>query len=287
MDSERCVVVTGAGRGIGRAIATAFAAVGDHVFLVSRSRDELDDLSREIALLGGKASVIQADVGSASDVEHLFDSVMSDSRSIDVLVNSAGVLGAVGLSWEVDPDEWWDSIRINLLGTFLCCRAAMKPMVEQGYGSVINLSGGGATSPADRISGYGTSKAAVVRLTETLAVESASFGVRVNAISPGMVDTGIHDVVLDAGEKAGERIDRVKRMRAEGTGVSPNEAAELSLWLASPQSEPMTGKLISAVHDSWRDWTDEEVQSISRSSWMTLRRMDKFTLDSMEQIGSN
>jgi 3-oxoacyl-[acyl-carrier protein] reductase len=283
MSSDRRVVITGAGRGIGRSIATAFAANGDHVFLVSRSQNELEHLASEIESAGGKAIVVQADVGLSSDVEHLFDVVSSRVGSVDVLVNSAGVLGAVGLGWEIDPEAWWEPIKINLFGTFLCCNAAMKLMTAQGSGSVINLSGGGATSPMERFSGYGVSKAGVVRLTETLAVEASLFGVRVNAISPGMVDTGIHDGVLDAGDKAGGQAEKVNLMRSESTGVSATETADLALWLASQDSEPLTGKLISAVHDQWREWGESDVRKLAEDSMLTLRRLDKFTLDSIDQ----
>lgn len=283
MSSDRRVVITGAGRGIGRSIAAAFAASGDHVFLVSRSQNELEQLASEIESDGGKASVVQADVGSSTDVERLFDVVSSSVGSVDVLVNSAGVLGAVGFGWEVDSEAWWDSIKINLLGTYLCCSAAMKLMTAQGSGSVINLSGGGATSPMERFSGYGVSKAGVVRLTETLAMEASSYGVRVNAIAPGMVDTGMHDGVLDAGDKSGGQAAKVNLMRAESCGVSPTEAADLAFWLASQDSEPLTGKLISAVHDQWREWDESEVRKLAEDSMLTLRRLDKFTLDSLDQ----
>jgi 3-oxoacyl-[acyl-carrier protein] reductase len=286
MSTERTTVITGAGRGIGKSIAIAFASRGDHVILVSRTGDELDTVASEIGATGGTATAMKANVGSAEEVDRLFEDILSLAGKVDVLVNSAGIIGAIGLAWEVEPDEWWDAVTINLLGTYLCCRAAMKSMARRGSGSVINLSGGGATSPSERISGYGASKAAVVRLTETLAVESWPFGVRVNAISPGMVDTGMHDDVLAAGEHAGARLAAVQRMRSEKSGVQPEEAAELALWLASTESEPMSGKLISAQHDLWREWTGADVRAISESGWMSLRRIDKFTLDALGRTGA-
>jgi NAD(P)-dependent dehydrogenase (short-subunit alcohol dehydrogenase family) len=158
-------------------------------------------------------------------------------------------------------------------------------MTKQGSGSVINLSGGGATSPMERFSGYGVSKAGVVRLTETLAVEASSYGVRVNAIAPGMVDTGIHDGVIAAGDEAGLQSGIVNSMRASSGGVSPDEAADLAVWLASSDSEPLTGKLISAVHDPWREWTATDVQELADGALLTLRRLDKFTLDSLDNSG--
>jgi NAD(P)-dependent dehydrogenase (short-subunit alcohol dehydrogenase family) len=152
-------------------------------------------------------------------------------------------------------------------------------MIRNRRGSIINFSGGGAVAPRANFSSYAVSKAAVVRLTETLAAEVAAAGVRVNAIAPGPVDTRIQDGVLDAGDRAGEDYRVALQMRETGQGaVPPAVAAELALFLASDASIGLSGKLISAVHDPWQAWDATRIESISKSGWYTVRRLDPYTV---------
>ncbi len=152
-------------------------------------------------------------------------------------------------------------------------------MIRAGRGKIINFSGGGATSPLCRFSAYGVSKAAVVRLTETLAEEVKEFNIQVNAIAPGAVDTKLQDLVLAAGERAGDLLQRIRRLRETGEGGTPREVpAELALFLASDDSRKLTGRLISAPNDKWESWTEERIEQVMSQPWFTLRRMDPFTL---------
>jgi len=280
--ADMVAVVTGGGRGIGAAVALAFAQEGARLVLAARTAPELDRIADQVRSLGGTALVAPGDVSEPGDVARIFDAAAKEFGRLDVLVNAAGVLGPIGSLWDVAADEWLRTIRVNLYGTFLCCRAALPRMIAQRRGKVINLSGGGATSPLPQFTAYGSSKAAVVRLTEALAEEVSSFNVQVNAIAPGMVDTSIHDQVLAAGERAGAHLARVRAMREQGEGrVSPDLPARLAVFLASDQSGGLSGKLIAAAHDGWQAWTSSNIAGLMAAPWFTLRRMDPLTLRSL------
>ena len=280
--ADRVAVVTGGGRGIGAAVALAFAREGARLVLAARTAPELQRIADRVRSLGGTALVAPGDVSKPGDVARIFDAALKEFGRLDVLVNAAGVLGPIGSLWHVAADEWLRTIHVNLYGTFLCCRAALPRMIAQRRGKVINLSGGGATSPLPQFTAYGSSKAAVVRLTEVLAEEVSSFNVQVNAIAPGMVDTSIHDQVLAAGERAGAHLARVRAMREQGEGrVSPDLPARLAVFLASDQSGGLSGKLIAAAHDGWQAWTSSNIAALMAAPWFTLRRMDPVTLRSL------
>ena len=149
-------------------------------------------------------TVVPTDVTRADEVERLIAETSASLGPPDALVNCAGVYGPIGPSHEVDAAAWARAIEVNLVGTFLCCRAVLPTMIARRRGRIVNMSGGGATAPLARFSAYAASKAAVVRLTETLAEEVAGDGVQVNAIAPGAIDTSLQDEVLAAGERAGD-----------------------------------------------------------------------------------
>ncbi|MEX0799618.1 MAG: SDR family oxidoreductase [Dehalococcoidia bacterium] len=268
---NRVSVVTGGSRGIGKAIAAAFLREGSRCVIAARSRDELGGTRRELAAIGPRLEAFAADVGAEDDVRSLIEYTLRKFGRIDVLVNCAGVLGPIGPTAETDAAAWWDTLRVNLLGTFLCVRYAVPRMLSQGRGKVINLSGGGATSPLPRFSAYACSKAAVVRLTETLAEELKGTGIDVNTIAPGAVNTRLLDDVLAAGESAGEERARKLRQLEDG-GTPPQRAAELAVFLASENSDGLTGRLISAVWDDWPAMAPL-IPQIMSSDLYTLRRV--------------
>lgn len=272
-------VITGGGRGIGEAVALAFAGSGAAVVLAARTASELAQVEARVRAAGGGALAIPTDVSSPADVSRLVQRAVDAYGRVDVLVNAAGILGPVGPLWEADPEAWKRSVEINLYGTFLCCRAVVPHMMQRRRGAIVNFSGGGAASPLPRMAAYGASKAAVVRLTETLAEELKPYNIAVNAIAAGMVDTRLLDPVLDAQERGGEQFARVRRLRDTGEGGVPAELpAALALWLASDASHGLTGKLISAPYDGWRDWDERRIVALRASPWFTLRRIDHATL---------
>jgi len=246
--------------------------------LAARTTGELEKVASEVERLASKAVVAAGDVSKQREVDQIVSATLDGYGRVDVLVNAAAIHGPIGRMWEVDAERWIDAVRVNLLGTFFCCRAVIPHLIATGAGKIINFSGGGATSPSPRLSAYGVSKAAIVRLTETLAAELKEFNIQVNAIAPGMVDTHIHDDVLMAGERAGEHLQEVRRLRESGEAVPAELPAELAVFLASPKSDGLSGKLIAAPHDDWQHWDDRRIAELMSIPWLTLRRMDAHTL---------
>jgi 3-oxoacyl-[acyl-carrier protein] reductase len=277
----RAAIVAGAGRGIGRAIAFVFAREGARLVLASRTRSELEATAAACRELGAVVDVVPTDVSSWSQTEELVAATVERAGAPDVLVNAAGVIGAIGPVASADPAAWAAGIEVNLLGAFHLCRAVLPRMLERRRGKIVLFAGGGAASPFPRFSSYAAAKAGVARLAETVAAEVAEYNVQVNAVAPGLVDTSLQDAVLAARELAGAQFERIRAARETGAGAVPPElAANLTLFLASEASGSLTGKLISAPHDGWRDWSGR-VEELNGTPMYTLRRLDPFTLETL------
>jgi NAD(P)-dependent dehydrogenase (short-subunit alcohol dehydrogenase family) len=186
----RLAVVTGASRGIGAATAEAIAAAGAHVVLAARDREALDGVVGRVRDAGGEATAVATDVGSAAEVERLFDAVRA-AGPLAALVCAAGVLTPARFT-ETTAELWEETLGVNLTGTFLCCRAAFAAMQAGGGGRIVNiasLSGVYATEKFPGLTAYNVSKYGVVGLTEAIAVEGKEFGISAICVSPGAVDT--------------------------------------------------------------------------------------------------
>jgi 3-oxoacyl-[acyl-carrier protein] reductase len=280
--TQRVAIVTGAGRGIGRAIALAFAGEGASVIVASRTFSEIAETAAQVQALGGRALAVQADVANQADVTKMVEQAVQAFGTVDILVNNAGVQGPIGPLVENDTQGWIRTVMINLIGTFLCCQAVLPMMIQQRRGKIINLSGGGATAPRPHFSAYAASKAAVVRLTETLAEEVKPYNIQVNAIAPGAVNTRMLEQILAAGPAAGERALAEARLQLETGGTSPELAAALVVFLASDDSDGLTGKLIAAPYDPWREWAGK-ADELNATPLYTIRRLDPFTLRKLEE----
>ena len=272
----RSAVVTGSNQGLGLAIAQAFLASGANVLLMARDAANLDRVRADLAARvrpGQTVHALPGDVSRPEDCSAAVERAVSLFGGLVVLVNNAGVYGPMGRLEDVDWKEWEEAVRINLLGTALMCRAALPAMRARGYGKIINLSGGGATGPLPRFTAYAASKAAVVRLTETLAEELRGDGIDVNAIAPGALNTRLLDQVIGAGpEKVGREFHaRALKQREEG-GVPLEKGAALAAFLASAASDGITGRLLSAVWDDW-ERLRERRQELADSDVFTLRRI--------------
>ncbi len=273
MLNESTVLITGGGRGIGAAIAMAFARTHARVVITGRSASALsaqEEILREAG--AGDVLAVTADISKAEQVDRLFETIHDAFGPVDVLVANAGVQGPIGPLEESSPEEFADTLAVNLTGTWLCMRAAIADMKAKHYGKIITMSGGGATGPRERFAAYAASKAAVVRLTETAAAELRHDHIDVNAIAPGAVNTRMLDELLAAGERAGAELTGA-RSRAENGGTPPDRAAELAVFLASSFSDGITGKLLSAVWDPWEDAAFAE-RLASDPDFCTLRRID-------------
>jgi 3-oxoacyl-[acyl-carrier protein] reductase len=272
----RSAIVTGASLGLGRAIAARFVEAGASVLLVAREAQPLREAALAMAAgapAGQQVLTLSGDVSEPAVAEAAARRAEEAFGGVTILVNCAGVYGPIGPLWETDAEEWARAVRINLLGTVLPCRAVAPGMRARGYGKIVNLSGGGATQPLPRFSAYAASKAAVVRFTETLAEELRDAGVDVNAVAPGALNTRLLDEVLAAGpEKVGrEFFDRAQKQRADG-GVPLAKGAELALFLASSESDGISGRLLSAVWDDWAALPARR-DALQGSDVYTLRRI--------------
>ena len=199
----RVALITGAGRGIGRAIALAYAKEGAQLALAARSAAELDETARQVAALGSPTCVTATDITDQGQVDHMVARALEEYKTIDILVNNAGMAGPVGLLQDNDPALWIQTVQVDLIGPYLCCRAVLPVMLRQNKGKIINLSGAGATFAWPNISEYCSSKAALVRLTEGLALELAGTNVQVNALGPGSIHTQIWEEMKDTAAAAG------------------------------------------------------------------------------------
>jgi 3-oxoacyl-[acyl-carrier protein] reductase len=273
-------VVTGAGRGIGRAIALALGAEGVHLVLAARNVGELQQTASEVAKFAVQCDVVPTDVSDPEQVQALVDRTLRRFDRIDILVNNAGMQGPIGPLVDNDDRAWLHTFQVNVLGTFYCAKRTLPHMIARRSGKIINLSGGGAVSPRPNFSAYSASKAAVVRLTETLAEEVSAFNIQVNAVAPGAVNTHMLQEVIEAGESAGAELEAARRRKADG-GTPPESAARLVLFLASKASGSLSGKLISAPHDDWESWDKERMDELMSRAWLSMRRLDQFTLASL------
>lgn len=269
---DKIAVVTGGSRGIGRAVVETLAAGGCQVIAVSRSLPELKALQDELKKTGLHIEIESADVSDYDQVEKLTNTVVGKFGTIDILVNAAGIYGPIGLFGENNITQWAQALQTNLVGTANCVHAVLPTMTKNKSGKIINFSGGGAVNSFPHFSAYATSKAAVVRFTENLAAEYKDFNIQVNAIAPGAVNTKLLGEVLEAGpEKAGKDFyEKSVKQQQEG-GENPQLAADLILFLISSK---LTGKLVSAKWDSWKEWSEAEIERINNSAEYTLRRID-------------
>jgi NAD(P)-dependent dehydrogenase (short-subunit alcohol dehydrogenase family) len=269
-------IVTGASQGLGRAIAEEFVKEGAHIAICARDGALLETVKsqlEELASSGQRVLAYAGDVSSSDQMDELFRRTEQEIGLVDVLVNNAGVYGPKGPSESVDLEEWSRALEINLLGTFIPTRLAIAQMKKKGGGKIINLSGGGATNPLPRLSAYAASKAAVVRLTETLAEELRECSIMVNAIAPGALNTRFLDEVLTAGPELVGSAFYEKALKQRDTGGAPLEkGVELCVYLASSASDGITGKLISALWDPWEKLADFQAD-LQSSDIYTLRRI--------------
>ena len=271
----RGVLITGASQGLGKAIAEECVRHGADVVLCARNAGPLESVRQELAGLAEGSQVLArpADVADPEQARSVVEFAAANLPAFTGLVNNSGIYGPMGLIEDVDWTEWLDGIRTNLYGTVLPCRYAVPFFRKAGYGKIVNLSGGGATAPMPRISSYAASKAAVVRFTETLALETAEAHIDVNALAPGALNTRFLAQLLEAGpERVGQAYyDRALQQKEKG-GEPLGKGAALTGFLLSGESDGITGRLISAIWDGWAD-LPARWREIARTDVYTLRRI--------------
>jgi NAD(P)-dependent dehydrogenase (short-subunit alcohol dehydrogenase family) len=241
--SGRTAMVTGAGRGIGRATAIELARCGARVVLTARNEAQIDAVAREIREAGGDAIAIPCDVAVRSLVEELF----REAPPTDVLVANAGVIHPIAPLLSADADAWLYNIAVNLGGVFLSCRFAVPGMVERGWGRIVVVSSGGAKGTTIGWGAYAAGKAGVEAMTRVLALEVADSGVMVNAIRPGILDTEMQVEIRSSseGDFGKANLERYWRYKERGMLRDPRDAAKLILWLLSPEAEGLNGEVLN------------------------------------------
>ena len=269
----RTVLITGASQGLGEILAQRFWASGFNLKLVARNRDRLKSVHSKLNTQPEQSChLFPCDLSDQANVNQLIAELIDTGRPIDVLVNNAATHGPIGPLWENNLDDWERAIRVDLLSPVALCHGLI-PLMKASGGSIINLSGGGATGPRCNFTAYGTAKAALVRFSETLAGEVRGFGIRVNCIAPGAMRTALLGEVLDSGAmSSGEQEYQAASKVFTDGGTSLDKVADLALFLASDTSKGITGKIISAVWDNWEMWPSH-ANELNRSDAYTLRRI--------------
>jgi len=274
--ADRAAIVTGGSHGLGLGVACAFVSAGARVVVCARDEAALDRARTRLESVApevGSVATITADVSRPESVERLVAYAVERFRRIDVLVNNAGVYGPMGPIDDVAWAEWEQAVRVNLFGSVLCCRAVLPHFRANGYGKIIQLSGGGATSPLPRLSAYAASKAAVVRFAETLAEELRDTGIDVNAVAPGALNTRLLDEVIEAGPRRVGDSFYQRALEQQATGGTPLDLpTRLVVFLASSASDGISGKLISAPWDPWEE-LPSHADDLRETDVYTLRRI--------------
>jgi NAD(P)-dependent dehydrogenase (short-subunit alcohol dehydrogenase family) len=273
-DLNGCVaVVTGASRGLGRVYARALAAAGAAVAVTGRSPTDLRETVQLIEAAGGRAIPINFDVADPDGVDRAVNVIQERLGAVDVLVNNAGVSGPVGYSWDVNPDSWWQTLEVHVRGTYLCSRAVLPGMIRHRRGRIINIASHAGVFRFPTASAYSVAKAAVIKLTENLAVELKPNNIYVFAFHPGLVDGGLthaalaEDVSIDSPARLANKW--VREQYEAGQAVPPELAIDPILLLASGGADELSGRYLTVFDDL--AMLAATAETIRRNDLLTLR----------------
>jgi NAD(P)-dependent dehydrogenase (short-subunit alcohol dehydrogenase family) len=267
-------IVTGASRGLGRRCARRLAAAGADLLLVARDSLALAKVADEAITRGGpiRVSALGCDLTDREAPEILRDAA-ERLGGADILVNNAAIQGPIGQAWEVSWRDFEAAFWLDFLVPVQLCRAFIPGMRAKGRGWIINFSGGGGTGPRPMFAAYGAAKTALVRFSETLAIEAAPYGIRVNAVAPGAFASQMSKAVLASEAEAGAaEVSAARSLLDQGDETSAEEAARLVTYLTLGAGRDITGKLISAVWDRW-DALHRNPDVVAHKDVFTLRRV--------------
>ena len=273
---ESAVLISGGTSGLGFQSAKYFVNRGHSVVICGRNQDSVATATKALTAFATNTQRIlgaTCDVSVEDSVVELSKTISKSNLKIEVLLCNAGVIGPIDSFLESDFLDWRNAFTVNLYGTVNLVREFLPSMLKRNSGRVIHISGGGATSPLFGMSGYAASKAAAVRFIETLALENKETAVTFNSVAPGMLKTKLLDLMLDAGpHRIGKELYAKSVLKADAPSDSTSLALELIYFLASKKSEGISGKLISAEWDNWKEWP-AHLKDLSSSDLYTLRRI--------------
>jgi len=273
----KTAVITGGSHGLGKEMATAFLREGADVIVVGRNAEDVRAARTALAAgaPGRRVIDVAADVSSEADNARLFGIVAKEFGRLDVLVCNAGILGSKGLIDEIDFHEFERAIEINLYGPIRNVRHALPLLMKSKRPKIVITSGGGAERPTEHTTAYSVSKTALVRFAECFSLHLGDKG-DVNMLGPGQLNTRMVDEVLASGAtRVGERhFEAFKQIRATNGGASIPNAADCAVFLASSASDGITGRLVHAVRDPWKDKLALHVDEIAKTDLLTLRRVE-------------
>lgn len=267
---NQVALVTGGGRGFGRVAAEALATAGAAVAILGRSTAALEDTVAGIRRAGGRALACASDVTDRVAVEAAVGLTEQELGPIDLLVNNAALITPVGPPWEVDPDEWWRTLEVNLRGPFLCARAVLPGMSQRGRGRIVNVVSGAVQGAHPNASAYAVSKVALTHLTRSLAAGTEGTGIAIFALNPGTMttQTGMQQF-LSTDDEAFRYYPTFRQVAAEGRGIPPERSAGLVVSLATGVADALSGRLVS-VHDDL-DAVISRVEEIREGNLRVLR----------------
>jgi NADP-dependent 3-hydroxy acid dehydrogenase YdfG len=274
--SPETVFISGATSGLGLEIAEHFVKIGKSVVFCARNEGSVNATDKHLKSLAAKNQMVLGfsnDVSNRDTTIKMFKKLQELNVYIDILICNAGLIGPIDRFLENNYQDWESAFNVNFYGTMNLVMQVLPSMISQKRGKVIHISGGGATSPLYGMSSYAASKAAAVRLIETLAIEYEDSGVTFNSLAPGMLKTKLLDQMLDAGpDRIGGNLFTKSLAKAESPTDSTPQAINLINFLASDASIGITGKLISAEWDNWAEWPSH-LHEIKNSDIYTLRRI--------------
>lgn len=246
---DKLALVTGASRGIGRAVALALARAGCDLVIVARTREALERVADEVRRTGRSALPVVCDVASRTATRSMVDRVAQDAGTVQILVNNAGIAPAARFL-DMEDERFEDVLRVNLMGTYYCCKGFLKGMIDARWGRIVNIASISGKVPYRHTAAYTTSKHAVLGLTRVLALETAASGITVNAICPGYTDTalareGARRMAAQTGETPGQALARFARTSPQQRLIDPGEIADLVVFLAGDAGAAMTGQSIN------------------------------------------
>ena len=246
--SGQIALITGGGRGLGRVVAWALASAGAAVIVLARSTSQLAETVALVEVEGGQAFALTVDVTDGQAVRQAVGEIIAQVGPVDLLVNNAGLAKPFGPTWEIDPEEWWRCVEVNLRGALLCSLAVLPGMVSRHRGRIINMVSDAGTIAIPHGSAYVISKTALIRFTENLASETDEHGISVFAMIPGTVRTPMTEEMLDIPEVQ-RYAPWFQEIFDQGLDVPPEECARLALELASGRADALSGCCLSITDD--------------------------------------